>query len=150
MMAEKEYISYEEINSECKKLAYILAGCGFKRIIAVARGGLVPACVLAQFLGIREISSISLASYEGEARSELKCLVPPDIRMDEETLFVDDLYDSGSPYRYLKEKYPRAKIAVLFSKDPAAELDFPAAPKVPGRWLVFPWEFEPIESNSGK
>ena len=50
-MAEKEYISYEEINSECKKLAYILAGCGFKRIIAVARGGLVPACVLAQFLG---------------------------------------------------------------------------------------------------
>lgn len=54
MMAEKEYISYEEINSECKKLAYILAGCGFKRIIAVARGGLVPACVLAQFLGIRE------------------------------------------------------------------------------------------------
>ena len=81
-MAEKEYISYEEINSECKKLAYILAGCDFKRIIAVARGGLVPACVLAQFLGIREISSISLASYEGEARSELKCLVPPDIRMD--------------------------------------------------------------------
>ena len=101
MMAEKEYISYEEINSECKKLAYILAGCDFKRIIAVARGGLVPACVLAQFLGIREISSISLASYEGEARSELKCLVPPDIRMDEETLFVDDLYDSGSTYRYL-------------------------------------------------
>ena len=110
MMAEKEYISYEEINSECKKLAYILAGCGFKRIIAVARGGLVPACVLAQFLGIREISSISLASYEGEARSELKCLVPPDIRMDEETLFVDDLYDSGSTYRYLKEKFPNEYI----------------------------------------
>lgn len=42
MMAEKEYISYEEINSECKKLAYLLAGRGFKRIIAVARGGLVP------------------------------------------------------------------------------------------------------------
>ncbi len=149
-MAEKEYISYEEINAECKRLAYLLAGKGFERIIAVARGGLVPACILAQFLGIRKISSISLASYNGEARSDIKCLVPPDIRMDEKTLFVDDLYDSGSTYRYLKEKYPQTKIAVLFSKNPEAPLDFPAAEKAPGRWLVFPWEFEPVAVDKGR
>ncbi len=143
-MAEKEYIGYEEINAECKKLAYLLADQGFKRIIAVARGGLVPACILAQFLGIREISSISLVSYEGEKRAELKCLVAPEICIDEKTLFVDDLYDSGSTYRYLKEKSPAAKAAVLFCKDPAAALDFPAAPKEAGKWLVFPWEFDPL------
>ncbi len=142
-MTEKEYISYREINDECKRLAHLLADCGFKRIIAVARGGLVPACILAQLLDIREISSISLASYDGEERRELKCLVSPDILMDRETLFVDDLYDSGSTYRYLKERYPQAKIAVLFCKDQTAKLDFPAAPKERGRWLVFPWEFEP-------
>ncbi len=143
-MAEKEYISYDEINAECKKLAYLLAGKGFKRIIAVARGGLVPACILAQFLNIREISSISLASYEGEKRSELKCLVPPEICIDEQTLFVDDLYDSGNTYRYLKEKYPLAKAVVLFCKNPTAVLDFPAALKEAEKWLVFPWEFDPL------
>lgn len=144
-MADKEFITYEEVNAECAKLAQILKDSNFKRIIAVARGGLVPACILAQMLNIREISSISLASYEGEQRSEIKCLVPPEISMDENTLFVDDLYDSGSTYRYLKEKYPQAKIAVLFCKNSNAKLDFPAAAKEAGRWLVFPWEFEPIK-----
>lgn len=144
-MADKEFITYEEVNAECKKLAQILKNNNFKRIIAVARGGLVPACILAQMLNIRQISSISLASYEGEQQSEIKCLVPPEINMDENTLFVDDLYDSGSTYRYLKEKYQQAKIAVIFCKNPRAELDFPAAAKEAGRWLVFPWEFEPIK-----
>ena len=78
---------------------------------------------------------------------EYSLSTPPDIVISD---IVMPGIDGITFLRYLKEKYPRAKIAVLFSKDPAAELDFPAAPKVPGRWLVFPWEFEPIESNSGK
>ena len=144
-MAEKDFISYDEINSECQKLANLLKNEGFERIIAVARGGLVPACILAQMLNIREMSCISLASYEGEQRSEIKCLVPPEINIDEKTLFVDDLYDSGSTYRYLKEKYTKAKIAVLFCKNPQAQLDFPATSKEADKWLVFPWEFEPVK-----
>lgn len=62
--------------------------------------------------------------------------------IDEKTLFIDDLYDSGSTYRYLKHNYPQAKCAVVYTKEPTADIDFPAISKDKNLWLVFPWEFE--------
>ena len=144
-MADKEYISYEEITNECKKLAMRLKSNGFNKIIAVTRGGMVPACLLAQFLDIREISSISLVSYSFENKcEEIKCLVSPGVVIDNQTLFVDDLYDSGQTYSFMKDTYPQAKAVVIYSKNNRAKLDFPAVEKNADTWLVFPWEFEPV------
>ena len=144
-MADKEYISYNTIVEDTRELAEKLIPYGFNKIIAVTRGGMIPACLIAQFLNIKEISSIALASYDDENKSgEIKLLVCPDIEIDEKTLFVDDLFDTGNTYRYIKQKYPQAKIAVVYTKDQNAQLDFSAKQKQAEIWLVFPWEFEPV------
>ncbi|MBP3546401.1 MAG: hypothetical protein J6K16_04640 [Alphaproteobacteria bacterium] len=144
-MAEKEYIPYEEIVEECKNLAKCLKNNKFNKIIAITRGGMVPACLLAQFLDIRTIDSIALVSYgNDDKQTELKCLLAPNVEIDEHTLFVDDLYDSGNTYKYIKQQYPKAKCAVVYTKYSDAELDFPATLKTKDKWLVFPWEFDAI------
>jgi len=140
-MSDKEHISYQEIVEECKKLAPLLKAHQFNKIIAITRGGMVPACLLAQLLDIRVVGSISLVSYNDDnQRGEIKCLVSPNIPTDEETLFVDDLCDSGETFNYIRTFYPRAKIAVLYNKSPELALDFPAKQKDAQTWLVFPWD----------
>jgi xanthine phosphoribosyltransferase len=144
-MAVKEYISYEEITENCKSIAKQLIKYKFDKIIAVTRGGMVPACLIAQFLNIKKISSIALVSYDADnCKGNIKCLVSPDIAIDENTLFVDDLYDSGNTYKYLKKKYPQSKIAIIYTKNRDAELDFAAKEKNADIWQVFPWEFDPL------
>ncbi len=144
-MAEKEYISYDEIVEECKKLAGRIKNNNFNKIIAITRGGMVPACLLAQFLDIRTIDSIALVSYgNDDKQTELKCLLAPNVDIDEQTLFVDDLYDSGNTYKYIKKQYPQAKCAVVYTKYADAALDFSATLKAKDKWLVFPWEFDAI------
>lgn len=140
-----ENIKFKDIVGSCRKLAQVLKKADINQIVAVTRGGLVPAAILAQFLGIRKINCIALASYDEQNHSDrLQCISEPNLPIDAHTLFVDDLYDSGNTYRYLKEHYPAAKVAVLYNKNPQAELDFPAEPKPADAWLVFPWEFEQL------
>ncbi len=141
-MSTKDYISYEEVIKDCKKLAEALKNCEINKIIAITRGGMVPACLIAELLNIRQIGSVALASYDEGNRSELKLLSAPNLPIDEKTLFIDDLYDSGNTYRYLKHNYPQAKCAVVYTKEPTADIDFPAISKDKNLWLVFPWEFE--------
>lgn len=142
-MSMKEHINYPDIVKDCRTLAGHIQNRGIAKIVAVTRGGMVPACLLAQFLNIRKVGSVSLASYEGSSRScGINMLTEPNFEIDAQTLFVDDLYDSGATYRYLKQKYPQAKCAVVYTKDPAAVLDFPASVKDKNSWLVFPWEFD--------
>jgi len=144
-MNEWETINFEQIVERCRLLARELKKNNFTKIVAVTRGGLVPAALLAQFLNIREIGTISLVSYdEKKQNGALKCLHQPNFAIDGQTLFVDDLFDSGNTYRYLKDNYPQAKVAVLYNKNSEAVLDFPAENKRAGVWLIFPWEFEPL------
>lgn len=145
-MSIKEHIEYSEVVEHCRILSGHIQKNGITKIVAITRGGMVPACLLAQFLNIRQIGSISLASYDGNKQSDcLKVLAEPNIDIDEHTLFVDDLYDSGSTYRYIKNKYPQAKCAVVYAKDTTAVLDFPAVPKDKEKWLIFPWEFDELD-----
>lgn len=145
-MTEKDYISYSDIEKQCRVLATHIKKSGCNKIVAITRGGMVPACLLAQFLNIRQVSSIALVSYEGDKQSEsLSCLTRPEFYIDDKTVFVDDLYDSGNTYRFIKQEYPQAKCAVVYTKEKDAALDFPAAYKEKGTWIVFPWEQEPID-----
>lgn len=145
-MSTKEHIEYSEVVKSCRILAGHIQKHGMTKIVAITRGGMVPACLLAQFLDIREIGSISLASYNGSRQTGgIRILTEPNLTIDEQTLFVDDLYDSGSTYRYIKNKYPQAKCAVVYTKDTTAVLDFPATPKDKETWLIFPWEFDELD-----
>lgn len=74
----------------------------FKGIIAIARGGMIPAALVSRELEIRIIDTICAASYaksaeEGaqNARSEVKILKGVD-HDGEGYLLIDDLVDTGA------------------------------------------------------
>lgn len=151
-MADKEYLTYSQIQQDCKDLAKLIFQSDFQPevIVAVTRGGMLPACLLAQFLNIKEIHSLALASYtENNERGDMNLLVSPLLDIEKKTLFVDDLYDSGATYNWIKAHYncENFKVAEIYTKNKEVKLDFPAKNIDPNTWIVFPWEHESFQSE---
>ena len=65
-------VSWEELHRTSKALAWRLTEIGpFKGIIAVTRGGLVPAAVVARELEISLIETACISSYDGKEQGKL-------------------------------------------------------------------------------
>ena len=69
-------VSWDQFHRDSKALAWRLADKGnWSAIIAVTRGGLVPAAIVARELNIRVIETVCLSSYSTEnLRGEIKVL----------------------------------------------------------------------------
>lgn len=146
-MIKDKHLSWQDIHATSDALAQMIKGdpefADINGIVAVARGGLVPAGLLSNSLGIRKVSSISLIGYQGkQQRKELK--LAESFNLDgggAGWLFVDDLADHGRSLQYLRTKFPRAKFVTLFAKpigQPFADMF--AQEMDQDTWLHFPWE----------
>lgn len=134
-------LTWDDIRRDCRLLAAKLApGSRFAGIVAVTRGGLVPAALLARDLDIRVIETICVASYDARLRGTVEVL--KGLRGDGEGwLVVDDLADSGATARALRALLPKAHIAALYAKpDGLADLDTFVTTIEQNVWIVFPWE----------
>src|SRR5262245_53474644 len=69
-------VSGDQFHRDAKALAWRLAEAGpFTAIVAITRGGLVPAAIVARELDLRIIETISISSYDGNMKQgELKVL----------------------------------------------------------------------------
>jgi len=68
-------VSWEEIHRNSKALAWRLHDISsFKGIIAVTRGGLVPAAIVARELDMRLIDTVCVSSYKEKSRSDVEFL----------------------------------------------------------------------------
>src|SRR4051812_27258418 len=68
-------VSWDEFHRDARALAWRLSGAGpFEAIVAVTRGGLVPAAIVARELGIRLIETVCVASYAHQTQGEIKVL----------------------------------------------------------------------------
>jgi xanthine phosphoribosyltransferase len=90
-------VSWEELHRTSKALAWRLLELGpFNGLIAVTRGGLVPAAIVARELEIRLIDTACISSYAGNERGKLDVLKPSLLAGDGGGwLIVDDLVDTG-------------------------------------------------------
>lgn len=115
-------------------------------IVAVARGGLIPATMLAHALKIRKLVSLSLMSYADDSLTggELTSygVLPEEVMAcnGRGWLVVDDIIDSGNSMRYMKRLLPEAKTAALYycRQEHVPTFWYRNMPK--DCWLVFPWE----------
>ena len=85
------YVSWEAFHRATKELAHQLLGKNYSAIVAVSRGGLVPAAILARELNIRVVDSICVASYEHDKQGSLSVLKDASLADSEQLLVVDDL-----------------------------------------------------------
>ncbi len=138
-------VGWYEIEEVSRKLVDALRTKGpFSGIVAVTRGGLVPAAIVAHGLDLQIVETVSVSSYgEGRARSEPVIVRSPKVaNHGHGYLIIDDLVDTGETARAVRASMlERAYFACLFAKPagkPFANLFISEVPQ--DTWLVFPWE----------
>jgi xanthine phosphoribosyltransferase len=132
---------------DARALAWRLSAIGgFTAIVAVTRGGLVPAGVVARELGIRVIETICVASYRDETqRGEVEVLKPLSetilARPSEEVLVIDDLVDTGATAKVVRELLPKAHFATVYAKPQGRPMVDTFVTEVSqDTWIFFPWD----------
>ena len=113
------------------------------KILAISKGGLIPAYYLARYLGIKYVSTLCVQSYTDENNKIELSTIPKVIQKNNTKgwLIVDDIVDSGETMKLAKSLYPNSIFASVYKKDSfkdTEKLDF-YAEEVDG-WLIFPWE----------
>ena len=110
-------VSWEQLQRDCRALAWKLLDirADWSRIVAVARGGLVPAAVIARELNIRLVDTVCISSYTMRDQSaSAEILKRPDLaRVDETWLVVDDLVDTGKTAKIVREMFGAAHFATV-------------------------------------
>ena len=145
-------ISWPELHRDTRVLCHALIQKGpFKGIIAVARGGMIPAALVARELEIRLVDTICASSYEdmegtGEGaqimRSEVKLLKGVDHDGDG-YLLIDDLVDTGNTARIIRKLLPKAYFATLYAKPMGREfVDLCVKEFSQDKWVYFPWDID--------
>ena len=138
-------ISSEQVEAACRLIAQQITKQtpqGYT-IAAVSRGGLMPAALVSHYLNYKNILFIRLSSYDDtQERSEIVDTTTDIIPDSETTYIIDDICDSGETLRYLRQKYPHARIYTLVNKNPIIKPDFAPIIEPQGLWINFPWEPE--------
>jgi len=137
-------VSWEELHRHSKALAWRLMEAGpWSGIVAITRGGLVPAAIVARELEVRLIDTVCISSYEDDRQGELKVLkrVPGD---GAGWLIVDDLVDTGKTARMVRDMLPGAHFATVYAKPAGRPLVDTFVTEVSqDTWIFFPWDIEP-------
>src|SRR6267154_5331861 len=121
-MPEKHFpVSWDEFHRDARALAWRLAAAGpFQAIVAITRGGLVPAGIVARELGVRVIETICVASYNHINQGELRLLKPVADGIlalgGQGVLIVDDLVDTGRTAKLVRDVLPKAQFASVYAK----------------------------------
>jgi len=121
-MSEKYIITWDMLQIYTRKLASRLIKINsWNRIIAVSRGGLVPASLLARELSIRYVDTICIASYNDNClQKNRKIIKTTKINNEkvnsEKVIVVDDLVDTGGTANIIRSLYPKAYFVTIFAK----------------------------------
>lgn len=139
-------VSWEELHRNAKALAWRLADAGpWKGIVAVTRGGLVPAAIIARELEIRLIDTACISSYDHMNQREARTLkgVVPEVGEGEGWLIIDDLVDTGKTATVLRKMMPKAHFATIYAKPAGKPLvDTYITEVSQDTWIFFPWDIE--------
>ncbi len=137
-------VTWEQLHRDAKALAWRLAGeRPWKGIIAITRGGLVPAAVVARELEIRVIDTVCVSSYDHQTQGEVEVL--KGVEGDGGGwLVVEDLVDTGRTIKVVRRMLPKAHYSTIYAKPAGRDLVHTFVTEVSqDTWILFPWDTEP-------
>jgi len=145
---EKLYYSYDLFREDTQKLTDSCRDYEPDVLLAVARGGLTLAHLMAQALDMRNLYALNSIHYEGELKLDtFNIFNIPDVSHAKRVLIIDDIVDSGETMReilkVLHEKFPEVefKLATIFRKETAV-LQPDYSVKEADKWIDFFWEVD--------
>lgn len=150
-----EKVDWPVVESMCGELAARLRTKRFDVVLAVTRGGMVPATLLAQALELRNVLSATVIFYTdigdqffGMAEPRFLSFPSADSLEGRHVLVVDDVWDSGRTAVAVRRRAERAlpasvTLAVLHYKPNETVFadtkpDYYASET--DNWIVYPWE----------
>ncbi len=143
------HVSWDQIHRDSRALAWRLDGHGpdngnWRAIVAITRGGLVPAMIVSRELDVRVVDTISVKSYSHQSRGEAKVTKSPQVDLmgdGEGILVIDDLVDTGKTLELVHKLYPKAHFATVYAKPSGRPMVNPDVPEVSqDTWIFFPWD----------
>jgi xanthine phosphoribosyltransferase len=148
-------VSWDQLHRDARALAWRLMDKGpFTGIVAITRGGLIPAAIIARELDVRLVESVSIVTYAAgtsgtlieEERSGNSVVIKSPAAAGEGAgfLIVDDLVDTGTTARVVRGLLPLAHFASVYAK-PAGRgtVDDYITEVSQDTWILFPWDTEP-------
>lgn len=140
-------VSWDQFHRDARALAWRLAASGpFTGLVAITRGGLVPAAIIARELDLRVIETVCIASYDDHKNQSglrvLKALASEMTAGDGAgMLVVDDLVDTGKTAKVVREMLPKAHFATVYAKPLGRPLVDTFITEVSqDTWIYFPWD----------
>ncbi len=144
------HISWDQIHRDSRALAWRLASAGpFTAIVAITRGGLVPAAIVARELNVRLIETVCVESYHDyKTQGGIEVLKPVSEAVmgvggggGKGVLIVDDLVDTGKTARIVRDMLPEAHFATVYAKPKGRPLVDTFVTEVSqDTWIYFPWD----------
>jgi xanthine phosphoribosyltransferase len=146
-------VSWTELHRDARALAWRLADLGpFKGLVAITRGGMVPAAIIARELNIRLIDTICTSTYDRMERgAQVEFLKGTAAERDKgkDWLIVDDLVDTGVTARAVRALLPQSHFATVYAK-PAGRpvVDTYITEVSQDTWILFPWDQEAVMAKT--
>ena len=145
-------VTWDQLHRDARALATRLMALGpFRGIVAVTRGGMIPAAIVARELECRVVETISVVAYGADGAADEARRSPEVVKGataagdGEGFLIVDDLVDSGETAGLVRRLLPRAHFACLYAKPEGKALTDSFVVEVPqDTWILFPWDTAPL------
>lgn len=145
------HVSWDQMHRDSRALAWRLDNQGpkedgsWRAVVAITRGGMVPACVIARELNIRVVDAIAISSYDHQNQGSATVLKAPDAQVmgkdGDGVLIVDDLVDTGRTLEVVRALYPKAHLACVYAKPKGKALVNTFVTEVSqDTWIFFPWD----------
>ncbi len=156
------HVSWDQIHRDSRALAWRLDGKGpekdgsWKAVVAITRGGMAPAMIVARELDIRTVDTISIKSYDHQDQSDAVVIKSPDTELTGDgtgILIVDDLVDTGKTLKVVRQMFPKAHFATVYAKPAGREMVDTFITEVSqDTWIFFPWDMalQYVEPYRGK
>ena len=158
---ERETLTWDGFGDATRELARNILDSGFvpEVVVAIARGGLLPAGAIAYGLGAKNCGAINMEFYTGIGTVlDAPEVLPPELDMDylngRRVLLVDDVADSGRTLalavKLLQEKGADVRSVTIYTK-PTTIIQPDYSFKDTDLWIDFPWSFKGtvVEEDEG-
>jgi xanthine phosphoribosyltransferase len=135
------FVSWHGFHNDCRQLARRLMEHGpWHGLIAITRGGLIPAAIIARELNVHLVDTVCISSYQHDVQGGLTVLKSVEGDGDG-YLVIDDLVDTGVTAKAVRKMLPKAFFATVYAKPEGRKMTDLFIHEVSQEtWIHFPWD----------